>query len=135
MRNEKSGRRFTEDDDEIGGRSGKVEGQRAFGKPQFLLVFFRACTKERLFVLPNGKTLCSQVPDNLYPPGNLPRLLITVLRFLTRDKRVCPQVLDVYVHRIMFLGFLPGVSDESTPFFIQWEKGFVHRYWTIMSTG
>jgi hypothetical protein len=122
-------------DDEIGRRSGRVKEQRAFGKPPFLLLFFRAFTKQRLCVLPNGKTLCSQVLDNLYPPGNVPRLLTTVLRFLTRGKRVCSQVLDVYVHRVMFLGFLPGVSAESTPFFTQWEKGFVHRYRTTMSTG
>lgn len=131
------GRRFTEDDnDEIGGRSGRVDEQRAFRKkPQFLLVFFKACTEERFCFLPNGKTLCSQVLDNLCPPGNVPRLLTGVLRFLTSGKRVCPQVLDVYVHRVMFLGFLPGVYAESTPFFTQWKKGFVHRYRTIMSTG
>jgi hypothetical protein len=37
LRKEKLGRRFTEDDnnDEIGGRSGRVDEQRAFGKPQF----------------------------------------------------------------------------------------------------
>ncbi len=136
MRNEKSGRRFTEDDDEeIGGRSGRVEEKRALGKPQFLLVFFKACKEERLCVLPNGKTLCSQVLDNLYPPDNVPRLLTGILRFLTSGKRVCPQVLVIYVHQVMFLGFLPGVSAESTPFFTQWKKGFVHRYRTIMSNG
>jgi hypothetical protein len=90
---------------------------------------------ERLCFLPNGKTLCSQVLDNLYPPGNVPRLLTGVLRFLTSGKRVYPQVLYIYVHRVMFLGFLPGVSAESTPFFTQWEESFVHRYRTIMSTG
>jgi hypothetical protein len=49
LRKDKSGRRFTEeDDDEIGGRSGRVVEQRAFGKPQFLLVVFKACREERL---------------------------------------------------------------------------------------
>jgi hypothetical protein len=136
LRKEKLERRFTEDDnDEIGGRSGRVDEQRAFGKPQFLLVFFKACTEERFCFLPNGKTLCSKVLDNLYPPGNVPRLLTGVLRFLTSGKMVYPQVLYIYVHRVMFLGFLPGVSAESTPFFTQWEESFVHRYRTIMSTG
>jgi hypothetical protein len=57
LRKEKSGRRFTEeeDNDETGGRSGRVEEQRAFGKPQFLLVVFKASREERLLCFTQWK--------------------------------------------------------------------------------